>query len=126
MVWVGTTVPEPLAWVSTRIWVAVPLVTVIVPEAVTLSPPDEACILVEPRACPVNTALAPEPTRSPATIPPVTPVRDHVGFEILATKLPLASRATIVDAPFELEAVVLALANVPDVMLSALVVEVVV
>ena len=44
---------------------------------------------------------------------------------VFAEKLPLASRATIVDAPFVLEAVVLALANVPELIFEALVVSVV-
>jgi hypothetical protein len=43
----------------------------------------------------------------------------------LAEKLPLTSRAIIVEAPFDAVAVVLALARVPLVMLSALVVSVV-
>jgi hypothetical protein len=43
----------------------------------------------------------------------------------LAEKLPLISRAIIVEAPFDAVAVVLALVKVPEVMLSALVVSVV-
>ena len=59
----------------------------------------------------------------PDVLPVTLPVK--LAVIVLAEKLPLASRATIVDAPFELEAVVLALANVPELIFDALVVSVV-
>ena len=58
-----------------------------------------------------------------AAEPEILPVT--LAVIVFAEKLPLASRATIVEAPLEAEAVVLALFNVPDVILSALVVSVV-
>ena len=51
----------------------------------------------------------------------VAPLPLNVAVIILAPKLPLASLATIVDALFASEAVVRALAKVPDVTLEALI-----
>jgi hypothetical protein len=58
-----------------------------------------------------------------AAEPEILPVT--LAVIVLAEKLPLASRATIVEAPLEAEAVVRALAKVPLEMLEAFVVSVV-
>jgi hypothetical protein len=51
----------------------------------------------------------------------VAPLPLNVAVIMFALKLPLASRATIVDAPFASEAVVLALAIVPELIFEALI-----
>jgi uncharacterized membrane protein len=59
----------------------------------------------------------------PEVLPVTLPVK--LAVIVLAEKLPEASRATIVEAPFVAEAVVRAFNNVPVVMFDALVVSVV-
>ncbi len=88
-----TTVPLPLAKVSTFIVAAAPAITVMVPEAVGVSPPEVAEMFAVPISPPVITALRlPVPaTRSPRATPPVKLVKAHVPGA-LATKLPAKSR----------------------------------
>ena len=71
------------------------------------------------------TALIAEPLPETLVNAPVVPL-NVVAFDVVAVitfpaKDPLASRATIVEAPFASEAVVLALARVPTVILEALI-----
>ena len=72
---------------------AVPGVTVRVPESIETSTPVTAWISADPTRWPVNVALllSPEGTRSPATTPPLTLASDQLAAT-LATKFPFASR----------------------------------
>ena len=89
----GTTVPLPLAAVSTLTWVALPATTVSVPESLVVSEPEVARMVAVPRAWPVKVALllSPAGAKSPLTTPPVLTGSDHVAA-MLPTKLPPASR----------------------------------
>src|SRR5437868_9961073 len=84
--WAPTWTPEPLAAVSIDTWVAVPDVTVIVPES-SVNDPSTAWIVAVHVAWPVKVAdlVSPEGTRSPFATPPVLLVSDQV-TGTLATK----------------------------------------
>jgi hypothetical protein len=103
--------------------VAVMVAAVKLPEAsratIVLAPLDELAVVRALATVPVDIAV---PFK--AVIKDPSPV-NVVAVILAAAKLPEASRATIVEAPFVAAAVVLALANVPDVIFDALVVSVV-
>src|SRR5439155_687804 len=90
----GTTVPVPFAAVSTRTAVALPAMTVIVPESVGTRPDLAARIVAVPTTWPEKVALlrSPAATKSPSTTPPVLVGSDQVSEATLDTKLPYMSR----------------------------------
>src|ERR1035441_9693820 len=99
----GTTVPVPSAFVSTRICVPVPPLTVMVPESVLVNEPEAASMAAVPVKCAVKVALlvSPDATRSLSATPPVLLTRLQVAAA-LATKLPYASRVmayTVIELP---------------------------
>jgi hypothetical protein len=90
----GTTFPVPSAFVSTRILVAVPAVTVIVPDTTLMRLASVAWIFPVPARCPVKVALfeSPAGTKSVPVTPPVAVTIAHASAATLAMKLSCESR----------------------------------
>ena len=100
----GTTVPEPFAAVSTLTFVAIPGVTVMIPDGVVANAPAVALISPVPIKCAVNNALllSTAAIRSPDTTPPVMFSKIQDVAATLATKLSDASLVianTVIEAP---------------------------